>query len=150
MGENILSMSTVVDRDTITLETKKHPAGEVYELVKLADLGPYEYAILANRNEEVQKLKTVKKPTPAQKQRTKKLLNELVKMVCPAIEKAVLGELTDEQKQWILLTWSARLEAAGAAEGNPTSRRTTAASPRGSRSSTAATRRRGSTRRAGR
>lgn len=145
MGTEILNLSTTVERATVNIESKKHPKGKLYEFANLADLGPYEHAVLAQRMVEVNELRKLKKMTAAQQRQIDALLDEMVSMICLKLEPVVLAALTDAQKQWILLTWSARLETPGAAEGNRKSRRTTAASSRGSSRSTAATRKRGST-----
>lgn len=147
----VLSLSTIVERKTINIESKRHPAGKLYELANLADIGPYEYAIIHQRAAEAEQLRRVKKPTVAQKRRTKKLLDDTVKLVLHGIEPAVLAALSDQQKDMIVVTWSAHLQTQRAAEGNAPAkpRRTTGASSRASRSSSAATRKGGSTSRRG-
>lgn len=144
MAEEILHLSTIVDRNTITIDSKQHPNGKTYELTGLADLGPYEYAIIFQRNEELERIGALKKPTEAQERQVRKMLDDSVALVVRGIEPAVVKSLTAEQKQMVLLAWSSQLER-GAAEGKAPSRRTTGASSRASRRSTAATRKRGST-----
>lgn len=149
MSEEIMNLSTIVTRKTINIASKKHKTGKVYELANLADLGPYEHAIIYQRNEELEKLAKAAKPTQAQERQVKKMLDDTVSLIVRDLESAVLKELTSEQKQMVVFAWSAHLEAPGAAEGKAPSRRTTGRSSRDSKSSTAATRKRGSTSRAG-
>lgn len=146
MTESILNLSTIVDRPTITLASKKHPTGKLYECVGLADLGPYEHAIILDRDAKVRPLFAKKRLTAAQKLQLEKALNDTVKLIVPSLEPATLKELTSAQKQNIVIAWSLHVSPR-AAEGNAQSRRTTAASSPGSKRSTAATRKRGSTRR---
>ena len=150
MAEEILNLSTVVDRPTMSITSKKHPKGKSYELVTLADLGPYEFAIVFQRSQELQEITAAgKKPTPTQERQAARMLDDTIKLICPSLEPAVLAELKPQQKQFIVFGWTAKMRE-GAAEGNPTRRRrTTAASSRGSKRSTAATRKPGSTRPAG-
>lgn len=149
MTEEIMNLSTIVERSVMTIKSKKHPKGKVYECANLADFGPFEYAQLAMKSGEVDKLKAVKKPTAAQKRLAEKMLNDVVKMICPSVAPAVLAELTGQQKQMIVINWSLHVQSErdGAAEGNaPKPRpRTTAGSSRVSKRSTAARRKRGST-----
>ena len=148
MSEEILNLSTIVERATINVTSKRFPKGKLYELVNLADLGPYEHAVIAHHSAEVDKLKALKKMTPAQTRQAQKLLDDTVKLVCPTIEPSVLAALTEQQKEMIVVTWSVHISTQGAAEGNaPPRRRTGAGSSRLSKRSTAATRKPGSTRR---
>lgn len=148
MTEEILSLSTIVERARINITSKKYPKGKLYELVGLADLGPYEYAVILARQEETGALiGSEEKLTAAQERKLEKALDDIVKLLLPGLEPVVLAALTTQQRTMIVMTWSAHVHAqAGAAEGNRPSRRTTAASSHGSKPSTAATRKRGSTR----
>jgi hypothetical protein len=138
MAEEILNLSTVVERPTINVTSKKHKQGKLYELVNLADLGPFEHAAILQRQQELAPLRKLKKLTEPQKRQVKKMLDDMVVLLCPTLEPMVLKELTDEQKEMIIVVWSAHVTVdTGAAEGNRQSRRTTAARSRGSRSSTA-------------
>lgn len=147
----ILDLSTIVKRATVNITSKRHPKGKQYELVNLADLGPYEYAVIVDRNGTVEKLKKLKKLTAAQTRQIARILDEMALLVCPTLEPAVLAELTKEQKEMLVLAWSMHINSAegDAAADPPVSRRTTGASSRGSKRSTAATRKRGSTARRG-
>lgn len=146
----LLNLSTVVDRATINITSKKHPTGKQYELRNLADVGPYEYALFLHHSREVDELKKLKKLTPAQERSVKKLLDAIVSLVVFGLEPAVLKALTEQQKETIVVSWTALVSSQGAAEGNgQKGRRTTAGSSPGSRRSTAATQKRGSTARRG-
>lgn len=154
MGEEIVSLSTIAKRKTANIESKKHPGGKLYEFANRADFGPYEYAILMQRNEELgpllAKAKAGKKITPAEERKVKKALDDMVKMILPDLEAAVIRDLKMQQKEMLILIWSASIAAEGAsAEGEARNRPTTAGSSRASRSSTAATRRHGGTSRSG-
>ena len=149
MSEPLLSLSTIVSRETIELTSKRHPAGKRYELANLADLGPYEYATLVDRDSEARRLiASKKKLTKAQEARLEQLFDDVLRLLIPSLEPSVLRELTTQQKQMIVLAWAAKVTG-GAAEGNRASRRTGGASSRGSKRSTAATQKRGGTRPAG-
>lgn len=146
----VLTLSTIVERDTINIVSKRHPRGKLYELANLADLGPYEYAIVTARNEELQPLLARKKLTPAQERMLTKALDDVVKLLLLNVEPSVLAALTIQQKEMIVFTWIGQVSKQGAAEGNGRpSRRTTAGSSRASKSSTAATRKPGGTRQRG-
>lgn len=151
MTEPLLKLSTIVQHETIELASRKHPNGKLYELINLADLGPYEYAVTLNREAEVQQLLKLKKLTPAQENRLEAILDETMRMLIPKLEPAVLRELTSQQKQMITIAWVSKFT--GQTQEDPQKPRrkpTTAASSRGSKSSTAATQKRGSTSRHGR
>lgn len=152
MPEEILSLSTIAERQTVNIESKKFPAGKLYEFSNLADLGPFEYGIIVQRDAELAKLRSQKKKlTPTQERLFQKILDDTVKLVVRDVEPFVLAALTPQQKELLVVTWS-QLILQGAAEGNArtSSRRTTGASSRGSKRSTAATRKRGSTPQRGR
>lgn len=149
MAETILNLTTLADRPLVNIKSKKFPAGKPYELRNLADLGPAEYGVILHHDAEVKKLRVLKKLTPAQDQQIVKYLDDIVKLIVLGIEPAVLAALTGEQKEMLVVTWTIQIQ--GAAEGNARpnrkARRTTAPSYRASKSSTAATRKPGSTRR---
>lgn len=148
--EPLLKLSTIVKHETIEIESKRHPKGKLYELINLADLGPFEHAQMLMRDAEVRELNALKKPTPAQKKRIDDLSDETMKMLIPSIEPSVLRELTTQQKQSIAFAWVAKITESAPEGPQKPRRRTTAARSRGSRSSTAATPSGGSTRQGGR
>lgn len=148
MSEEILNLSTIVDRKKINIESRRHPKGKLYELASTADLGPYEHANLIRANAQVSPLLAkTSKLTAAEERSVKSLLDSMSKLIVFDIEPTVLSALTIQQKSMIVLVWASTV---GAAEGNRKSRRTTAASSPGSKRSTAATRKRGSTPQRGR
>jgi hypothetical protein len=113
----LLTLSTIVKRETIFLASKKHPNGKTYEIAGAADFGPVQYAILQVRADEVSPLLTKAKLTKKQESRVAQILDEMVKMIVRDLEPTVLRELTTEQKQMIVLAWTATINA-GRAEGN--------------------------------
>jgi hypothetical protein len=152
MSEEILNLSTIVERSTVNITAKRNakakPTEKLYELRNTADIGPYEYASILHGSQEVERLRALKKLTAAQERQVKKLLDDTVKLVfMTPLEPYVLAALTEQQKEMIVFTWAAHVRGAaeGNAEPNRRSRRTTAASSRGSKRSTAATQKRGST-----
>lgn len=155
MSDEILNLSTIVKRKTINIESKKHPTGKLYEVVNQADLGPYEYAIVLQRNEQVgpllDKMRGGTRLSPAEQRKLKKALADTVSMIVVDLEPQVLAELTIQQQELIVIAWSAHIQAQmqETTPGNRQSRSTTAASRPGSKRSTAATRRGGSTSRTG-
>lgn len=151
MSEEILSLSTIVEKATVNIASKLHPRGKLYELVDLDDLGPIEHQkIVVKHAEAAQLLESPKELTEAESRKLGKLLGDVVKILLPSIETKVLNELSNAKRSTILRVWAARQQTAStASDDTPRSRRTTAASSRRSKSSTAATRKRGSTPRRG-
>lgn len=154
MKKPILSMSAIVDRETIELFSKKHPKGKLYELKSVWDLGPTEHATIIDRNNVCQELLQKTKRTPAQERMLDKALGDVAAILVIGLEPAVLADLTISMRAAILFSWIAANNKSTGEEGadpNPRSRsrRTGSGSSRGSKSSTAATRRAGSTVRRG-
>lgn len=141
----LLNLQTVVKRDTITID------GKQYECVNVDELGPFEHAELTKRHTEAMPLLTSEKKLTAMQSRTlDRILSEVVHMLVPTIKPAVVKALTVGARAQIMHVWAARVNALTAereATGNRKSRRTGAVSSRGSKRSTAATRKSGSTRR---
>lgn len=148
MSEEILALSTVVERATVRISSKRHPAGKLYELLNVQDLGILEHAKVLAAAAVVDRLKIKKRRTPKDERALRLALTESVKLVLPSIEPAVLRELNNAQLEMIVITWGTH-GAKDGEEGNPRRRRTGAASSRASSGSTAATPKRGSTRRSG-
>lgn len=149
MSKNLLSLATVVDRDTIKIDEKD------YEVLSYADFGPLEWAMIVRRDTEARELAAKKRPTKKQKDRVAALLRETVRQIVPSLEPRVMRGMTDQQLEMIVFAWSNRVaEQAHEAEGkrNPPragNRPTGSKSSRASKPSTAATRRPGGTRRTG-
>lgn len=117
----LLSLSTIVKRDTVTIQSKKHPAGKTYELRNGADFGPLQYALLVHRQEECLHLQARKRLTKKQQARVDAILDELVRMIVLDLEPVVVRELTTAQKENLLVAWTIQVNrgaAGGAAEGN--------------------------------
>ena len=148
MGEEILDLSKITDHDTIRM-----PDGKQHELINRTDLGIFEYHKLTSMQAEATKLTAAaaKGPlTPPQARKLMKVLGDLVKLLVPTINSAMLGKLERPAREQIILVWLSRNFEPEELSGEVPSRRTTAASSPGSKRSTAATRKRGSTRRSGR
>jgi hypothetical protein len=152
----LLNISTVVERDTVTIRSKKHPAGKAYDLVNIEELGAFEYEIIVSRHAKVGKLAHLtRKMTAAEQREINKALADILKLLVIGLEPTVLTEMESAIRARIVTAWAVKH---GAAEGEaPAGRpkrkprkRTTAGSSRASRRSTAATRKSGSTSRRGR
>lgn len=122
--ESLGSLSTVVKRKTYTITSKTHPRGKIYDVAHPADFGPFEYAILVEKQELARDLQTKKRLTVAQKKRAEEALDDVVRLLIPKIEAAVLAEMTDAQKANFVLTWIiATTSEQGATPGNRKARR---------------------------
>ncbi len=148
----LLDITTVVQRDTVNIRTKKNPAGKLYELLNIDELGSFEHQAIVNCHGIVQTLSQLKKkPTAAQERQLSKALGDILKLIIPTLEPRVLAEIEDTQRAKIVTAWSIKHATDdGAAEGEDgqASASTTGDSSPASKRSTAATRRRGSTSRA--
>jgi len=140
----LLDLSTVVERDTVRITSKKHPAGKVYDLVNQDELGPYEYEIISSRHAKTAKLANLtRKMTVVEKRELSKALGDIIKLLVPDLEPAVLSEMEDTQRARIVTAWAMK---SGAAEGEAQAgKSTTANSSRASKPSTAVTKGSGST-----
>lgn len=159
----LLNLSTIVKaKDTVAIESKLHPKGRSYDVLGLDDLSPLAYQTVVDRGEIVDGLALVAKQTVAQKREMGKALAEIMEIIAPDIEPAVLAAMTNEQGRRIVVQWGNRLATLAmerldatadgtedGGSGNPSRRRTTGGSSRSSKKSTAATRKRGSTRQRG-
>jgi hypothetical protein len=151
----LLNISTIVKaRDTVHIVSKLHPKGRSYPFQGMNDLGPYEYQLIFDRNETVDRLKRLAARTAAQERELDQALVDLLKILTPQIEPAVVAGLENPQREMIVATWSVSVSSdipdPGSEEGNrPARRRTTAGSSRASNGSTAASRKHGSTSRRG-
>lgn len=147
----LLDLATVVERDTVRIRTKKNPEGKLYDLLNLEELGPFEHQVLLSRHAKWSALaeRTDRKLTAVQQREIHKALGDILKLLLPEIEPAVLAETETPQRIRIVEAWATK-NSTGAAEGEAQeSQPITAGSSRGSRPSTAATRKRGSTPRRG-
>lgn len=148
MPNEILDLSTIVEHVTVRISSKKFPGGKLYELANVDDLGPIQHQRLAVAHQDAMVLLgSAKELTPPQERALDKALGDVVKILLPKIEPAVLKETTMAHRVRILQAWIGRNESEAAP--NPSTRRTGAASSRASKRSSAATRKRGSTARRG-
>jgi hypothetical protein len=167
----MLRLSTVIDRTPVEITIKDRNDKlivKTYELANQQDFGPYEYAVIVMRHGEMNELLRKKKRTKAQNLLLSQILDQLVQMivldtVSPRkktddpleilhIDAATLAKLTHAQKSTLIVAWASELMNGSAPPPKATrrpSRPTGAGSSRGSKNSTAATRRGGSTSRRG-
>lgn len=150
----ILDLSKVAaPRPTVRLPQRKDPDGKAYPYAAPSDFGALEFQRVLELQSAAAKLGEVKRPTPNQKRELSRLLGECVKLLVPTVEPATLKLLPPPAREQVILTWLGHFYADAPepdAEGEARSRRTTAASSRGSKRSTAASRKPGSTSRASR
>ena len=160
MSEELLDLSQIAaPKDWITLPSKKDPAGKPYEVVNPDDLGLLALHRLFQLQEEENRLRAsaaARKSgelTPAEGRSLRKCLGEALKILMPSLDDASLALLPNEARERIILAWTVKHygdapEGEAGAKGEAPSRRTGAASSRGSKPSTAATRSAGSKSRA--
>lgn len=146
----LLDLTTVVKRDTIRLRSKKHPAGKQYALINPEELGAFEHAQLTNGLETMQRLGSItgRKLSAKETRELNKALGDMLKMLVIDLEPATLTETEDVQRARIISAWSQKAAGAAVGEAPPAARArrsTTARSSRGSKPSTAAARKTGST-----
>jgi hypothetical protein len=150
----ILDLSKVgAPRDTVRLPQKGNPDGKAHDFASPSDFGLLELHRLMSFKEKADLLGSLKKRTPKQEQELSRLLGEAVRLLVPSIDPDTLRMLGRPAREQVLLAWIGTYYAGddeGDDPGEAASRRTTAASSRGSKPSTAATPKRGSTSRAGR
>ena len=148
MSKHLLDISTVVDRDTIGISTKKHPEPKIYEVLALDELGAYEHARISQLHKKTRGLigRTDRKMTPTESRIVTKSLKGILSLIIVDLEPQVLAEIDQTQAAKIVAALAMKYtEDDGAAEGEDSaSPSTTAGSSRDSKRSTAATQRTGS------
>ena len=137
MSEELLDLSGIAaPRDTIRLPSKKDPAGKTYEVVDPTDLGILAIRRLYALKEEEDRLRASAPKdgglTPAKTRALRECLGNGVKILIPTIDEATLRMLPTEARERIMLAWTVKHytaddEAESGAEGEASSRRTTAA-----------------------
>lgn len=147
MSQELLSLSTLVERETIKIESALHPDGRLYELRNPDELGAIDYQTILSRQAQVERMqrKGVEKLTAADAGQMTERLNEIVAILVPTLEPEVLEKLSDGQKAAIVQTWADLVPTEGGEGGNAVAARTGGGSSRGSKRSTAAPRTGGST-----
>jgi len=137
----VLDLSTLFERDTV-----KMPDGSSYELRNPQEFGVLDEHKMRALMKKAADLDAVSDPTDAQAAEAAKILHDLATML--------IVDLRDEIPDWacvaIFRFWIEKAGTDEPGDGSPRKPRTTAASSRGSKRSTAATRTRGSKSRAGR
>lgn len=118
MSKHLLDISTVVDRDTVGISTKKHPTPKVYELFNLDELGAYEFAVISKAREKTRDLlgRTDRKMTPAEKRIATKALKDILALIVKDLEPHVLAELDQTQAAKIVAAWAMKFVADDDAE----------------------------------
>jgi hypothetical protein len=151
---DILDLSKVAaPRPTVRLPHKNDPDGKAYPYAAPSDFGALELHRVVELQAASERLDAVKRPTLKTKSERTRLLGELVKLLVPTIEPHTLKLLPPAAREQIALTWFGHFYADKKGEqpkGEARSRRTTAASSRGSKRSTAVRRSAGSASPAGR
>lgn len=145
MADEILALSTIVERATVNISSKAHKTGKLYELLNVQDLGILEHATVLANAAVIDRLKQKKRRIPKDERELRRALTESVKLVLPSIETAVLRELNNAQLEMIIVSWGTHNHDGAATPGNPQRRRRTGTgSSRAFNRSTAATRKPGS------
>ena len=152
----LLDLSTIVEKANVRIRSLKHPAGKLYELVNLDDLGVYEHQTIVTLHAKAATLlQSAGSLTDPQSRELAKSLGDIVRILLPGLEPAVIAELSNAKRSQIIAVWAARNEPAdgdgadgvsGSGEGKARGRRTTGGSSRSSKGSTVASRKAGSTR----
>lgn len=122
MSKHLLDISTVVDRDTIGISTKKNPTPKIYEVVNMEELGAFEHARIRQLHKKVQDMKvsrTDRKMTPAEKRTVTKALKDMLALIVIDLEPAVLTEIDQTQAAQIVAAWAMKYveDDAESAEG---------------------------------
>lgn len=121
MSKHLLDISTVVDRDTVGISTKKHPEPKVYEILNLDELGAYEHAMISKLHQKTRGLvgRTDRKMTPAESRIVTKALKDILALIVVNLEPHVLKEIDQTQAAKIVAAWAMTHveDGAGAAEG---------------------------------
>lgn len=145
----LLDIATVVERDTVNIRSTRHPAGKVYELVNLDELGVFEHETILARSAAASKYTQLRrKPTAADKRDLMKALGDVLVLIVLGLEPSVLAEIEAPQRDKIIGAWAEKYS--GEAAGEAPAALTTGGSSPGSKRSTAASRKRGSTSQRGR
>ena len=121
MSKHLLDISTVVDRDTVGISTKKNPTPKIYELLNLDELGAYEYAVISKAREKTRALlgRTDRKLTPAEKRTATKALKDILSLIVKDLDPHVLAEIDQTQAAKIVAAWAMKYveDDAESAEG---------------------------------
>lgn len=144
----VLELSTIVERRTVNIKSKQHPAGKLYEIRGSQELSVWDIAQVELLSTRMREVDFTSKPTEARERAFRKHLRDLVAIIVPSLEKPVVAAMSDTHLLAIFAVWGNERGADGGV-GNASSVRTSGASSRGSNGSTAATPKRGSTTRSG-
>lgn len=148
MSEEVLDLSTIVERRTVRITSKLHRGGKLYEILGEQELSIWHLAQIEAKAVELQGFDLGAVPTPAKQRAYRKALRDIVAVIAPSIEEKVLGELSDTHLLSIFAVFRGA-EPRGGESGNASSAQTSGASSLGSNGSTAVTRKRGTTSRSG-
>ena len=121
MSKHLLDISTVVDRDTVGISTKKHKEPKIYELLNMDELGAYEFAVISKARDKTRTLlgRTDRKLTPAEKRTATKALKDILALIVVDLEPHVLQEIDQTQAAKIVAAWAMKYveDDAESAEG---------------------------------
>lgn len=105
----LLDLSTVVERDTVNLKSKRFPNGKQYELLKREELGLYDNEVIVKRNQKIQEIGKFKRKLTLAETRTRdKAFRDVLELLFVKIEPDVLAEIEPLQAARILQAWSAQ------------------------------------------
>ena len=108
MSTHLLDISTVVDRDTVGISTKKHPEPKIYEVLGLDELGAFEHARISKLHRKTSGLvaRTDRKMTPAESRIVTKALKDILALIIVGLEPHVLQEIDQTQAAKIVAAWA--------------------------------------------
>lgn len=121
MSKHLLDISTVVDRDTVGISTKKQKTPKIYELLNMDELGAFEFAVIQKARDKTRTLlgRTDRKLTPAEKRTATKALKDILALIVVDLEPHVLAEIDQTQAAKIVAAWAMKYveDDAESAEG---------------------------------
>lgn len=116
MHRETLELSAIApERQQCRIRTKRNPEGTIYEIVSPEELSPRQIRTVGNMISEMLTLWDTAE-TKAEEQRTKKLLNDIVKVMIPDASLATIKQLPDIDKKAMAMGFLVRFGqiAAGA------------------------------------
>lgn len=122
MTQEVLDLSTLVDRPKVRVVSKVHPQGRLYDMHLPGELSVIEHQTIAARHKDVVKLKDKgpEKLTAKEARLLSSLLNDMLTIVLPDLEGEVADDLNDVQKTQVIERWQNLLEPdKGGGDGGP-------------------------------
>ena len=121
MSKHLLDVSTVVDRDTVGISTKKNQTPKIYEILDLEELGMFEHARISQLHQKTRGMvgRTDRQMTAAEKRIVTKALKDILALIVIDLEPHVLKEIDQTQAAKIVTAWAMKHQTPdGAAEGD--------------------------------